>query len=1004
LWRGDSVSCERARFVPADSVVHLFGAVRLLGADGSFLGTPDLFYDHQRGVALLTGPVIVRDSTATYSARADTGWFFEERESLQLARHCTLLISGTNDETVQVASDSLMMDNLTQQVTATQNVSFMGNDVTGSCGRMVFSRAEDNVVLTDNPEMKSNAVECRAKRIVLQRREGILRQIVLEKEAHALRFAAPTDSVAGDETWGKRMVLWLDKGSPTSMLVTGDGRAFHHVLDAQGELSGSNTVEGDSLYLGLSADELSRIRVSGKARGTYTPADKGEDLPGEDVVYGARRLEYDTQNDLLEMTGSAELESGTVRLTASRVVLSVSGDEMIAEGDAVLKDKDQLVEGDAMTFNLSRRQGVVQKGSTQFEEAFSFGKRVARIDNKRLSIGGGLFTTCDREHPHFYITSPRMRVAMDDKVVSKPVTLWIHDVPVFWLPYWVFPIRRGRHSGFLMPHFSFRNIVGLEGSHARIEDIGYYFIFGDYADLTLSLDWQENQGWTLQGSADYALRYRLTGDISASYARRDKTQWILSNRHQQFLPYGFRLTSDIRATGSKQFLDDQTWNTEQRIDQNSGLRSDVTVSKNILGWSFRTSLKRNQTWETESVGDSISTRETIATTLPEIAISKPAKRIFPHGKGTVPWYKELYASLSSSFKNAKIRTEDENGVEEHYAGTVHTTQLSWRLPSVARRLTLSPRASYRESWIHLGKIPASGDRMENDRQGVLYNMGVSASTKLYGLFYPPLGPVVAFRHVMTPQVTYSYTPDWFLYGWDFNVGRFSEGDGDAYQQSGFGSSFTKSRRLNLSLNNLFQAKLQRGEEIIRKDNLATLNLSTSYDLEAKDDDRDPWSTLSTTFNFAPTRVLSWSLRMSHDPNQDLEFQSLSSTASLRLRGGWDRPPMLTHGNELADGHRYAWSLSATHTYSHIRHAETDQQNLQVRLGFAPTNGWDLQAALSYDVMDRKILSRSLSLVRDLHCWRMNFTWSQTERYWDYRFKVFVVAYPQALFVEHKERG
>ncbi len=127
VWRGDSVSSLEARVVPDDSLVQLTGSVRLFGEDNSLLRCSRLSYSRFTGIARLSGPVMLEDSTSTYSARSDTGWFVETQETLQLARSCTLFIDDSEGESIEVHSDSLLFDNIFNKVIANGNVSFTGH-------------------------------------------------------------------------------------------------------------------------------------------------------------------------------------------------------------------------------------------------------------------------------------------------------------------------------------------------------------------------------------------------------------------------------------------------------------------------------------------------------------------------------------------------------------------------------------------------------------------------------------------------------------------------------------------------------------------------------------------------------------------------------------------------------------------------------------------------------------------------------------------------------------
>ncbi len=1003
VWRGDSAQCVTARVSVADSLVDLTGNVRLSTPGGSWLATPRLVYSSSSGTALLWGPLAVADSAGTSRAHAHTGWYRRGTQELHLADRCTLFVTTPGEEPLRVASDSTILNLASGSVKAWQAVSILGQEVSGASDRMDID--EDAVIMSGGARLEGKGVRCRAHRIVLHRQGSSFRQAVLEGDAWAARADPDGPDSLSDQAWGRRIVVWLAGEWPSRIIVTGQARAHHRVADGTGEEVGTNEAEGDSIVLELEGSLVRGVRVAGGARGTFHPTPpRRRDLPGERLEYAATSLTYGQDAGVLVLEGNASLVSGSARLTADVVRYSPRAHELVAAGNAVLRDQAQEIKGDAMTFDPKRRQGVVREGATKFEEAFSLGRRVARVDERRLNVVGGRFTTCDQPHPHFYVTTPRMRVAIDDKVVARSVVLWVHDVPVLYVPYWVFPIRRERHSGFLMPSFSLRNVLGLQGSRAGVNGFGYYLVMGDYADAEVTVDWTEGLGWTVRGIATYALRYRIpSGSLGTSFAKRNgRTLWEVRQTHVQNLPRGWRLTANVNATRSKTFIDQETWNAQDRLDRQAGLRSDVSVAKTIEGWGVRASLSRDQRWSTTTVGDVSSSLETVSSSLPELTLSRPSKRLFPSGP-RAPWYKEIYASLTSSFRN-RIVTSDAPGSRDRVStGTVHAVQLTWQLPRLLRRFSLSPRATYHETWVHRGVVPVEGERLVNDRYGVLHDVGVSVSTRLYGLARLGVFGVEAIRHVVSPQVAFGYTPDWFLRGWDFSVGRFSAGDAAPYVASELGTSYTKARRLSMSLGNVVQVKVRRGDRTVKNDNLLNVNFVTGYDFERRDAGVDPWSPLGSTLTLSPGRGFSWTLATTHDPNRAWELQGASSTITARIEGSWTRPPYVGKDGEATSPFRAGWGLSATHSYAR-RRGFSDPHTLRLDVRASPTRGWSVQGWVNYDLRARRAMNKTLAITRDLHCWAADFSWYEAANQWHYLFKVYVKAYPQSLFVKHEERG
>ena len=79
-------------------------------------------------------------------------------------------------------------------------------------------------------------------------------------------------------------------------------------------------------------------------------------------------------------------------------------------------------------------------------------------------------------------------------LVARPVTLYVRDVPILWLPFIFQDMRPGRHSGILVPQFGINDLVRpTPGYNRQMANLGYYWVPNDYLDFTGRLDWFSNR-------------------------------------------------------------------------------------------------------------------------------------------------------------------------------------------------------------------------------------------------------------------------------------------------------------------------------------------------------------------------------------------------------------------------------------------------------------------------------------------------------------------------------
>ena len=109
-----------------------------------------------------------------------------------------------------------------------------------------------------------------------------------------------------------------------------------------------------------------------------------------------------------------------------------------------LIDGGETYHGSTIAYNFKTKKGKIDLGKTEIEKGLYTGEAIKKVDTDVLFVEDGKYTTCDLDHPHYYFASPTMKIIVKDKVVARPVYLYIADVPVFALPFGIFPSERGR--------------------------------------------------------------------------------------------------------------------------------------------------------------------------------------------------------------------------------------------------------------------------------------------------------------------------------------------------------------------------------------------------------------------------------------------------------------------------------------------------------------------------------------------------------------------------------
>ena len=246
---------------------------------------------------------------------------------------------------------------------------------------------------------------------------------------------------------------------------------------------------------------------------------------------------FEVKNKKMILTGDATLDFQSRNLEAHRIVVDFKANTLLATSGAfdsviasnlgkqrrIIRDTSRVksrgapklmdgttpYEGEVILFNMKTKQGTVQLATTTMQGGYYYGEKVKQVAPKTLFVENGRYTTCAQPTPHYYFESPKMKLISGDQVFAAPVYLYIADVPVFIMPFAVFPNHaHGRTSGIISPNYTTTGNRGFGLTH-----LGYYQVFDDYFDALIKADLFTKGGYNLNFESQYMQRYILNGPV-----------------------------------------------------------------------------------------------------------------------------------------------------------------------------------------------------------------------------------------------------------------------------------------------------------------------------------------------------------------------------------------------------------------------------------------------------------------------------------------------------------
>ena len=561
-----------------------------------------------------------------------------------------------------------------------------------------------------------------------------------------------------------------------------------------------DTTKMDSLQLAIYHHNKA-IDDSIRADSMMRARSNGIDAP---VKYSAEdSLVYDAESGTAYLYGNSKVDYENMKLTSDKVHMNLDKSTVRATGtvdstaEGGIKGKPVFTMGkdeyksDTMAFNFKSKKGLIKGIYTEQQDGFLSGEVGKRDSTGSIYLQHGRYTTCDKPHPDFYIALSRAKVRPGKDVVFGPAYLVVADVPLpLAIPYGFFPFSKKYSSGFIMPSYGDESDRGF-----YLRDGGYYFAISDKWDLKLLGEIYTKGSWGVSAASNYRKRYRYSGSFLFSY-QDSKTgdKGLPDFAEQESFKIQWNHRQDPKANPYSSLAASVNFATSsyERNNLNS------MYNPQTLTQSTRTS---SVSWSTgfSSIGLSLSATTNLAQnmrdssiqiTLPDLNIS--LSRFYPfkrkHLVGKERWYEKISMSYTGQLANSISTTEDKilhsNLIKDWKNAFQHTIPVQANF-TLFNYINVTPSFNFTDrmyskkvtrGWDNTLQKEVVRDTTYGFHNVYNWSMNVGASTKLYGFWVPNRklfgDKIQAIRHVITPQVSFSYSP---------NFGARRYGYYDSYQ-------------------------------------------------------------------------------------------------------------------------------------------------------------------------------------------------------------------------------
>ena len=821
------------------------------------------------------------------------------------------------------------------------------------------------------------------------------------------------------------------------------------------------------------------------------------------INYNAKdSIYYDLKTQIIKLYGNSSIDYGNINLKAHEIMVDWNKQTLDANfmrdstglkiGKPIFTENNQSYETDKITYNFNSKKAIISGIVTQLDDAYMQGEKVKKNELDELYIHDAKYTTCNLADPHFHIATKKLKVIPGKKVISGPFHLKFGNVPTpLGFIFGMFPQPKETVSGIIMPSYGEEKRRGF-----YLREGGYYFAVNDYFDLRLTGDIYSKGGYGATIATNYKKRYAYNGSLKFNY-NKSKTGEIESPFESNDFSFSWTHTPSSKGRSSRfsSSVNFQTnsYNQNKNLVQsnfnqsiNAQFNSSISYSKTFKGSPFNisTNLRHSQNVQNKKVN----------LTLPDLSYNMsriyPFKNMGKLGKTALGKISishrftgkiELTNGSSSNSLNSinVINSSDSFNqqvdfnmqnintiIDRSKIGGKHTIPISTSF-NILKFFTVSPSINYNEIW-YLKKLNYTYNEVENGieidttnsfSRAWSYNTALSLSTRIYGTVFFKKGKIKAIRHVITPEISLTYSPDFTQkkYGYYENIQINNEGETrllSKYENFLYGSPrIGSSASMNFYIGNNLEMKVIDENDTISGTKkikiFENLSFSGNYNFLADSFQLSPIRFNTRTSFFK--RLINVSLSGTMDPyaykldsisetnqiyqrrinelaiknNQGLgslafinmalgmrfsakDFQSPEEEDEKESRFGTRREIDYINSNiaEYVD-FNVPWSINASYNLNRRKIGYNDPtitQTITMSGDISISEKTKISMRSGYDFKNKMLTQTSINATRDLHCWRIRFNWVPFGRFQSYNLSISAVsALLQDLKLEKRSR-
>ena len=609
----------------------------------------------------------------------------------------------------------------------------------------------------------------------------------------------------------------------------------------------------------------------------------------EPLYIKAESLTFLAKHNMFVAEGTVEITYREIHLTADRIEFNQLTGDTIAIGNVRYEEGGESIVAERTELNLDSELGTILTGKLSLEgDHYITGREIEKINEDTYLVYSGSYTACSSDRPAWSFRCTSAKVQQGEYLQAWNTVGYIRGIPIMYLPYFVFPMKTERQSGFLVPHIGKSSDKGMRMTNT------YFWAISQGQDMTFTHNYYEKRGHRFDLEYRYLFGKDAEGTLLGKYfpdKESEETQRRLSWDHRQTLPYDIKSIINMELTSNDTF--DRNFESDLSDQTQRVLGSTVSFKKTFSQHTLRLLFDREDNLREEN--------------------SEQAKQRFPELKFSSQFPGILGTPLNISQETALAHLEEEGNNPKRFERLNTFANIVLPITIIDQALTLNPSLNGRVTYYSRDATTAEHyDRPAEPVHQQYYDVGISMNGPTLNRIFE-LGQTYRIRrikHLIEPALSLKYQPAVAT----VNVPKF---DGIDFRSS------ARSRSLSYGITHRLLAKrvtaadwtrFQDEEEDVTLEELktevqeiASLAINQSYNFEA---DRRKFSDISLKFSTTPLEAYTLTMNATYDVYvESFVKNNFSVQAKLwkiwNVGAQWDRTAVVkTDTDDITDIRRF----------------------------------------------------------------------------------------------------